>query len=255
MPALEDLIALFRKNCTGKPGGFANVTLAKDCAAVEVEKRIELQILRAEVELSGRVRRLWSVPNSVAWVLLILGIPFFALPTLYIFLKLLFEGKKARILFLGEIEELLKTLSTESVSEEDDPKPAQPRQFSQIATGSLDLRSSIALLCILTYMIMSFMLWTVHSNSLFEKKGIEEGTLRCSDGTLYGQCSKDKPMYCSHGRIIHNSAECGCFFGTLPYGKTCYVACPGTVSDYCNSPLKGVSCSNGTALMSDDMCV
>ena len=39
---------------------------------------------------------------------------------------------------------------------------------------------------------------------------------QCSDGTLYGQCSVNIPLYCSNGQLINNCQQCGC-----PQGQTC----------------------------------
>ena len=37
---------------------------------------------------------------------------------------------------------------------------------------------------------------------------------KCTDGTLYGQCSTNKPMYCDNGNLINRASLCGC---TLNY--------------------------------------
>jgi hypothetical protein len=36
----------------------------------------------------------------------------------------------------------------------------------------------------------------------------------CSDGTLNGDCSSTKPMYCSSGNLISNCSKCGCGTGS-----------------------------------------
>ncbi len=38
----------------------------------------------------------------------------------------------------------------------------------------------------------------------------------CSDGTPYGQCSSEKPLYCDNGNLVDNCDTCGC-----PSGNTC----------------------------------
>jgi hypothetical protein len=40
---------------------------------------------------------------------------------------------------------------------------------------------------------------------------IEEiGTAECSDGTVYGQCSSQKPLYCDSGNLVNSCQKCGC---------------------------------------------
>jgi len=39
---------------------------------------------------------------------------------------------------------------------------------------------------------------------------------KCSDGTLYSQCSTNKPSYCENGNLINKCSTCGC-----PSGKQC----------------------------------
>lgn len=33
---------------------------------------------------------------------------------------------------------------------------------------------------------------------------------KCTDGTLYGQCSADKPKYCDNGILVNKCSTCGC---------------------------------------------
>ena len=45
---------------------------------------------------------------------------------------------------------------------------------------------------------------------------------RCSDGTLYGQCSITKPKYCDNGNLIDKCSVCSCSAGyTCQVGGTC----------------------------------
>ena len=39
---------------------------------------------------------------------------------------------------------------------------------------------------------------------------ISEPIKKCSDGTLYNQCSITKPLYCKEGRLINKCFLCGC---------------------------------------------
>lgn len=39
---------------------------------------------------------------------------------------------------------------------------------------------------------------------------IPDPTKKCSDGTSYGECSTNKPLYCKEGELINNCQECGC---------------------------------------------
>jgi len=40
---------------------------------------------------------------------------------------------------------------------------------------------------------------------------------KCTDGTLYGQCSTNKPIYCDNGNLIDKCSICGC-----PSGQECH---------------------------------
>ena len=40
--------------------------------------------------------------------------------------------------------------------------------------------------------------------------GIIPPTKKCSDGTLYDQCSSERPFYCVNGTLIENCSICGC---------------------------------------------
>ncbi|MFH1229262.1 MAG: LamG-like jellyroll fold domain-containing protein [Candidatus Aenigmatarchaeota archaeon] len=48
-------------------------------------------------------------------------------------------------------------------------------------------------------------------------------TTTCSDGTSYGQCSANKPMYCSSGTLINKCSQCGCSSGTCQADGTCKI--------------------------------
>jgi hypothetical protein len=46
-------------------------------------------------------------------------------------------------------------------------------------------------------------------------------TKKCSDGTLYNQCSSERPIYCSNGTLINYCSVCGCNpgYGCQPDGS------------------------------------
>ncbi|GEM_PF-3087554 len=44
---------------------------------------------------------------------------------------------------------------------------------------------------------------------------------KCSDGTLYNQCSSTKPKYCSNGNLIDRASQCGCPAGLVVSGENC----------------------------------
>lgn len=43
----------------------------------------------------------------------------------------------------------------------------------------------------------------------------------CGDGTLYNQCSKNKPLYCLNGALTKNVSGCGCPTDEIPQGDSC----------------------------------
>ncbi len=44
---------------------------------------------------------------------------------------------------------------------------------------------------------------------------------KCADGTLYGQCSTNKPKYCHNGVLIDKASLCGCPFGYKTSDNRC----------------------------------
>ena len=45
----------------------------------------------------------------------------------------------------------------------------------------------------------------------------------CPDGTLYNECSRIKPYFCSQGKLISYCSKCGCFYGICQNDNTCKV--------------------------------
>ena len=45
--------------------------------------------------------------------------------------------------------------------------------------------------------------------------------LTCDDGTEYGTCSIEKPIYCNNGILINKSSICGCSINEVIYGESC----------------------------------
>lgn len=55
-----------------------------------------------------------------------------------------------------------------------------------------------------------------------EEKSVEKPIVqKCTDGTLYGQCSINKPKYCEKGNLIDKASLCGCPKGYEVAGKLC----------------------------------
>ena len=60
-----------------------------------------------------------------------------------------------------------------------------------------------------------------------KEKPIEEPIIqKCVDGTLYGQCSINKPKYCKAGQLINKAFKCGCPLGSEISGNYCIVELP-----------------------------
>lgn len=49
---------------------------------------------------------------------------------------------------------------------------------------------------------------------------------KCADGTLYSQCSINKPKYCEFGQLINKASKCGCPSGSKISGNHCIVELP-----------------------------
>ena len=47
---------------------------------------------------------------------------------------------------------------------------------------------------------------------------------KCSDGTLYSQCSTNKPTYCDNGKLIEKCSACSCPSGTICKNNECIQA-------------------------------
>lgn len=50
--------------------------------------------------------------------------------------------------------------------------------------------------------------------------GIVSGD-KCSDGTAYNSCSKNKPFFCYKGELVKKAAECGCPSGYVKDFQDC----------------------------------
>lgn len=48
--------------------------------------------------------------------------------------------------------------------------------------------------------------------------------LRCSDGTLSGTCSYQRPYYCQNGRIVKKASKCGCSVNEIRENDNCISA-------------------------------
>jgi hypothetical protein len=45
---------------------------------------------------------------------------------------------------------------------------------------------------------------------------------KCSDGTVYGRCSNDQPLFCDDGTLIQDCSECGCNYNFIcELGEIC----------------------------------
>ena len=66
------------------------------------------------------------------------------------------------------------------------------------------------------------------SEEKVEEKLVEKKPLvqKCADGTLYGQCSANKPKYCEAGQLIDKASKCGCPSGSKISGNHCVVERP-----------------------------
>lgn len=49
---------------------------------------------------------------------------------------------------------------------------------------------------------------------------------KCADGTLYGQCSANKPKYCENGNLIEKASLCGCPSGYKISDNSCTIEIP-----------------------------
>ncbi len=60
-------------------------------------------------------------------------------------------------------------------------------------------------------------------NLTFNVTGFTEysATGSCSDGTLYGECSTQKPRYCFNGTLVNRAGTCGCPSGYEVSGNDC----------------------------------
>lgn len=80
--------------------------------------------------------------------------------------------------------------------------------------------------------------------------------LNCSDGTLYNQCSQDKPIYCFNGTLIKNATYCGCQYDYKIDGEDCkkIQRCnDGTIYRECSSQ-KPLFCSDGNLSNKASVC-
>jgi len=48
-----------------------------------------------------------------------------------------------------------------------------------------------------------------------------KSVLRCNDGTIYSECSAQKPYYCAEGKIIKKATKCGCPKNYIAENENC----------------------------------
>jgi hypothetical protein len=80
--------------------------------------------------------------------------------------------------------------------------------------------------------------------------------LNCTDGTNYGKCSNNKPLYCQEGKLINKSSLCGCPVDYKPEGEKCQKikrCADGTIYDECSTE-KPLYCSNGILWKKATLC-
>lgn len=80
--------------------------------------------------------------------------------------------------------------------------------------------------------------------------------LNCTDGTLYNQCSNDKPYYCNNGTLIKDSSICGCPYDYRVKENDCelILRCNDrTVYDKCSNK-KPLFCLNGNLINKASKC-
>ncbi len=73
---------------------------------------------------------------------------------------------------------------------------------------------------------------------------------KCSDGTLYNQCSTNKPFYCENGNLIDKCSICGCPANTVCQDGNCVVqqrCSDGTLYGQCSTN-KPKYCDNGNLI-------
>jgi|GEM_PF-6807700 len=51
----------------------------------------------------------------------------------------------------------------------------------------------------------------------------------CTDGTLFGQCSPTRPLFCNNGVLINRATTCGCPSGQAASGDVCVLTVPPAV--------------------------
>ncbi len=76
----------------------------------------------------------------------------------------------------------------------------------------------------------------------------------CSDGTLVGECSLNKPYFCLEGSLVERASVCGCPDGYSVKGEECKQTCDdGTIYGECSST-GSLYCLNGTLIESPSVC-
>lgn len=80
-------------------------------------------------------------------------------------------------------------------------------------------------------------------------KIIELRLISCTDGTLGGHCSLQKPLECVLGQLVDNALRCGCPLNKMAVGNTCeYIPCTDNgvnVPEGTCSSAKGKKCVEG----------
>jgi len=95
-----------------------------------------------------------------------------------------------------------------------------------------------------------------YGNVMSVSKELPEPTLPevCNDGTIYGECSLDKPLYCEEGELADKCSVCGCEKGYYCENERCVEKCDeGTPYLECSYTLP-FYCDNGTLVENCFIC-
>lgn len=61
---------------------------------------------------------------------------------------------------------------------------------------------------------------------------------KCTDGTVYGNCSAVKPFYCDNGSLVEKCSVCGCVYGECAADESCHENHPPVLEHIGNKDVK-----------------
>ena len=77
-----------------------------------------------------------------------------------------------------------------------------------------------SVIIIVFLVILALILILLFSGGYFSEEDLGEHIIDCGDGTIFGDCSTNKPYFCEEGTLVAQASTCGCPEGLTLDGES-----------------------------------